>query len=84
MDGTPLLVGANRQLWCVSAQFSDTLASLLLFFATISPQPLLPHWQRQRPDPLQDRREHPPRQMSLGQQEPVVPGMFHQSPARLH
>ena len=33
------------------------------------------------PDPPQNRREHPRRQMALGQQKPVVPGMFHQ-PAR--
>jgi hypothetical protein len=37
----------------------------------------------QRPDPLEHRPEQPPGQVALGQQEPVVPGVPDQSPARL-
>ena len=37
----------------------------------------------QRPDPPEHRPEQPPRQVALGQQEPVVPGVLDQPPTRL-
>ena len=40
--------------------------------------------RRQCPDPAQHRTEHPPRQMSLGQQESIVPGMLDQTSAGVH
>jgi hypothetical protein len=48
-----------------------------------SPAVWLSRWQRQRPDPPQNRSEHSPRQTPLGQQAPVVPGMFHHAPTGL-
>src|SRR5215472_14289713 len=36
----PVRAGANRQLWSVSAQFSDTPPSRFLFFAIGSPGPV--------------------------------------------
>ena len=47
------------------------------------PEPRLScgHWQRR--DPLRHCPAQAPRQMPLGQYEPVVPGMFHQAPAGL-
>jgi hypothetical protein len=39
--------------------------------------------QRQGPDPLQHRPEQASGQMALRQQQPVVPRVFHQAPARL-
>ena len=44
----------------------------------------LPSGHRQRPDPAQHVTEQPPVQMSLGQQQPVVAGMFDQTAAGLH
>jgi hypothetical protein len=39
--------------------------------------------QRQGPDPLQHRPEQASGQMTLRQQQPVVPRVFHQAPSRL-
>ena len=44
----------------------------------------LPSGHRQRPGPAQHVTEQPPVQMSLGQQQPVVAGMFDQTAAGLH
>ena len=41
---------------------------------------VLPARHRQRPDPPQHLAKQAPVQMSLGQQQPVVPGVLDQSP----
>jgi hypothetical protein len=41
-------------------------------------------WQGQQFNPSQHGPEEPPRQMALGQQQPLIAGVFHQAPARLH
>jgi hypothetical protein len=56
---------------------SDTSPSFPIPWIGCSPAIWLSRWQRQRPDPPQNRSEHSPRQTPLGQQAPVVPGMFH-------
>jgi hypothetical protein len=69
---------------CRVIDFSDTAPTLL-------PQPhfataigVLPAPHRQSPDPSQHLAKQPPVQMSLGQQQPVVPGLLDQLPASLH
>ena len=39
---------------------------------------------RQRPDAFEHGPEQPARQVSLGEQEPVVPGVLHQAPTGFH
>jgi hypothetical protein len=43
---------------------------------------VLTRWHRQRRNPLQHAPKQTPVQMSLGQQQPVVPGVLDQSPTR--
>jgi hypothetical protein len=44
----------------------------------------LSRWRRQHRDPPQHACEEPARQMTLCQQQPVVPGMLYQTPAGFH
>jgi len=60
----------------------SSLAPFLRQIPTVSRR-RLPRRDRQGPDPLQHRPEQASGQMALGQQQPVVPGMFHQAPAGL-
>jgi len=66
---------------CRAIDFSDTTPILLTRAQILQP---LPARHRQRIDPPQHLAKQPPVQMSLGQQQPVVPGVLDQSPASLH
>jgi len=44
----------------------------------------LSRWRRQRHNPLQHAAKQSPRQMTLRQQQPVVPGVLYQPPAGFH
>jgi hypothetical protein len=65
--------------------FSDTSPSQPLSVSMfVCLPPFLSSRQGHRRDPPRNRPEDPPRQMTFGQQEPVVASVLHQPPTRLH
>src|ERR1019366_4732415 len=67
-------------------EFSDTypFAALSRHRNLLRSAGRLSRWRRQRRDPPQHACEEPARQMTLRQQQPVVPGMLYQTPAGFH
>jgi hypothetical protein len=66
-----------------SRHYSDTspvLAPVLRPVDLLRLSPPSAGRHRQRPDPPKDRSEHPARQVTLRQHQPVVTGMFHRRP----
>jgi hypothetical protein len=81
----PLPAGVNRKLGRVSAQFSDTQPSLLLFFATLSPRKAASSYptgngraQIRRRIAANTRRVKWP----SANKSQIVPGVLHQPPAQ--
>ena len=78
----PFAVKSTGTLAGFPRDFSDTSPSPVLAPASFSCRSrTLPRGQRQRLDPPDHGCERPPRQMALGQQEPVIARVFHQPPA---
>lgn len=64
-----------------AATFSRTPRPVTLFVRRSASSSPSPCGHRQRLNALEHRREQAARQVTLGQQEPVVAGMLHQAPA---
>lgn len=74
---------ANPRLFNVFHEHHSALTYWSIRFHCIIAHPL-PSRHRQCSDPPNHAPEHAPREMALGQHQPVVPGVLNQPVARLH